>query len=429
MCCSVLQGHTATEQWQSFEMRMRRRRVERCLIRASVAIEVGVLEDAREAIDEIRRLQPDEPGLEQLTADLAEAENRPSIEPELPPETVSEPAPARHHRSAAAVVLLAGAAAGGWWWTSTLKTADVIQMAVSATRSANQPLTKPGPDPFEGVAENSAPPSISTQAGPDAVPLATVGLAPLADPQPAVSAATQTETAPDAPVANVTIPTVDQIPVQATPVSARSDERPALSESRSPVVPPVVDPAPVVPVQPASSAKLEPLTDIPGTATAPPRVVAATAAPAAPAAAAGAGGAEGIAAPEAAVRSTEAPAVLPSPPPADTAPTRSEEQRVRATLARYEAAYNRLDAAAAASVWPGVNQRALASAFHGLSAQAISLGDCEIRVTGATANAQCTGTARWTPKVGGGTQSAARQWRFDLRNSAGNWVITQAIAR
>jgi hypothetical protein len=80
-------------------------------------------------------------------------------------------------------------------------------------------------------------------------------------------------------------------------------------------------------------------------------------------------------------------------------------------------------------VWPNVNQRALANAFDGLSAQSISLGGCDIRVSGATAQAECTGNARWTPKVGGGTQSAARQWRFELRNSGSTWVITRATTR
>ena len=140
-------------------------------------------------------------------------------------------------------------------------------------------------------------------------------------------------------------------------------------------------------------------------------------------------GAEGIAAPEAAARAAEALTALPSAPPADGATSRSEEQSVRAALGRYESAYNRLDAVAAASVWPGVNQRALASAFQGLSAQSISLGGCDIRVSGATAHAECSGNARWTQKVGGGTQNARRQWRFDLRNSGGSWVITQATTR
>jgi hypothetical protein len=120
---------------------------------------------------------------------------------------------------------------------------------------------------------------------------------------------------------------------------------------------------------------------------------------------------------------------LPSPPPSDAVTTRSEEQHVRATLGRYESAYNRLDAVAAAVVWPTVNQRALASAFQGLSAQSISLEGCEIRISGATAHADCAGNARWIPKVGGGARSAARVWRFDLRNTGGSWVITQAATR
>ena len=60
----VLQSHTATQQWQSFEIRMRRRRVERCVLRASVAIEAGVLDDARAALEEVQRLDPHEPAIE-----------------------------------------------------------------------------------------------------------------------------------------------------------------------------------------------------------------------------------------------------------------------------------------------------------------------------------------------------------------------------
>src|SRR5687768_13425885 len=70
----VLQTHTATEQWQSFEIRMRRRRVERCVLRASVAIEAGVLEDARAALEEVQRLDPYEPALETLRTQLISAE-------------------------------------------------------------------------------------------------------------------------------------------------------------------------------------------------------------------------------------------------------------------------------------------------------------------------------------------------------------------
>ena len=74
MNSGVLQTHTATEQWQTFEIRMRRRRVERCVLRASVAIEAGVLEDARAALEEVQRLDPYEPALETLRTQLTSAE-------------------------------------------------------------------------------------------------------------------------------------------------------------------------------------------------------------------------------------------------------------------------------------------------------------------------------------------------------------------
>jgi hypothetical protein len=102
---------------------------------------------------------------------------------------------------------------------------------------------------------------------------------------------------------------------------------------------------------------------------------------------------------------------------------------VRAALARYEAAYSRLDAAAARAVWPTVDQRALANAFQGLAAQVVSLGRCDIAVTGSSAQASCVGSAKWTPKVGGGVQTAPRQWRFTLQDTGSGWIITQANVR
>jgi len=85
MMSGVLPSHTATQQWQSFEVRMRRRRIERCMLRASVAIEAGVLEDAREALEEVQRLDPREPSIETLNAQLDS-----SIEPRLLPPRVGE---------------------------------------------------------------------------------------------------------------------------------------------------------------------------------------------------------------------------------------------------------------------------------------------------------------------------------------------------
>jgi hypothetical protein len=396
-------------------MRMRRRRVERCLLRASVAIEAGVLEEAREAIEEVRRLDPDAPGLEQLTAQLATAENPPTIEQQLPAATEPESAPAGSHRFAAAVVLLAGALAAGWWWMANPGTSATAQIVATSAPLPGQAVAEPPPDPAVRVSETSvrAPMSQEPLQSGDAPPIATNGAAVESAPvQPDVRAAANIEL-PGPIDANANSQTTPADPVQGPPAVARG-ERPALVENRgSAITPPLADAAPpTAPPPPATSARLEPPTALPETPPASPRGVA---------------GADGIAAPVAAARSAEA--ALSAPPPTDGASSRSEEQSVRAALGRYESAYNRLDAVAAAGVWPGVNQRALASAFQGLSAQAISLGGCEIRVSGATAHAECSGNARWTPKVGGGAQSAQRQWRFDLRNSGGNWIITQATTR
>src|SRR5687768_12548613 len=63
--------HTATNQWQSFEMRMRHRRAERCVLRAEVALQAGFEEDARAALEEARRLNSQTPDFEALRAAVA----------------------------------------------------------------------------------------------------------------------------------------------------------------------------------------------------------------------------------------------------------------------------------------------------------------------------------------------------------------------
>jgi DNA polymerase III gamma/tau subunit len=65
-------SHTATEPWQSFEIRMRHRRAARCVLRAEVALEAGFEQDARAALDEARRLSSQTPDFETLRAIVAE---------------------------------------------------------------------------------------------------------------------------------------------------------------------------------------------------------------------------------------------------------------------------------------------------------------------------------------------------------------------
>jgi hypothetical protein len=114
---------------------------------------------------------------------------------------------------------------------------------------------------------------------------------------------------------------------------------------------------------------------------------------------------------------------------AETSTAVDPKAGIRATLARFEAAYSRLDASAAHDVWPAVDERALAHAFDGLASQRVSLGTCDVTLNGASARATCSGRAAWTPKVGGGQRTESRQWTFDLKNADGTWRITRAGAR
>jgi hypothetical protein len=107
----------------------------------------------------------------------------------------------------------------------------------------------------------------------------------------------------------------------------------------------------------------------------------------------------------------------------------AESDRIRSVLVRYETAYNRLDAKAAGSVWPGVDQAALGRAFDGLITQRVSLGLCEITVIGNIGGASCAGKAKWEPKIGGGTQTADRYWSFNLRKTDEGWKIEEARVR
>jgi hypothetical protein len=126
---------------------------------------------------------------------------------------------------------------------------------------------------------------------------------------------------------------------------------------------------------------------------------------------------------------------VPEPPPAARTMTPEAiaavdaRSAVRATLARYEAAYSGLNASAARAVWPAVNERALARAFDGLSSQRVVLDRCDVSVTGGTAKAICLGIAEWTPKVGGGQRRQNRQWAFELANAGGSWQIVRAEAK
>ena len=69
----VPESHTSTCQWQGFEFRMRRRRADRCLLRASAALDADVPEIAQQLIEEARALDPHHPELQDVTGRLLAA--------------------------------------------------------------------------------------------------------------------------------------------------------------------------------------------------------------------------------------------------------------------------------------------------------------------------------------------------------------------
>jgi hypothetical protein len=107
-----------------------------------------------------------------------------------------------------------------------------------------------------------------------------------------------------------------------------------------------------------------------------------------------------------------------------------DETRVTATLQRYAKAYTELDARAARSVWPSVNERALSNAFSGLAAQSLDFQDCEVVVRQVEADAVCRGTTSYVTRVGSSSPRVEpRTWHFELSRHGDDWLIDTAVAR
>lgn len=331
--------HSSTSQWQSFEMRMRQRRAERCLQRAETALEAGRDDDAREAIEEARILDASTPEFESVRTAVAERQQEAQR---------GRVRSGRRLGVAASLVLITAVGVGTAVW--------------QRARSPLAPLA--GATPAETAPQ---PPAAAAPLAPQNAQLevvtATSNLADSANPLP--PAAQQPFPTPEFSVAS--------LPAVGREVEIAVPAIPAAEKSASDVGTPVPD----LPALPFPE----------------------------------------VAAPPPAPRT--AAAVLPV----------DEGPRVRAALAQYESAYSTLDVSAAQSIWPGVDARALARAFEGLESQRVSLGSCSVAIDGASARADCRGTASWTPKIGGGTQSGSRTWQFELRKVDGAWQIVRADVR
>lgn len=240
-----IQSHTSTPQWRTFETRMRQRRAERCLIRADVALEAGVLDDAEASIEEARRLDGNVPGLDALARRLAEARSTRAARP------------ARRAYAASAAVVLMAAGVGGMMWrgagepaavepsASTVAVAPASRPAVNIVeRFVTAPVTTPTEptEPTEpAAAEDESPPpprprqSAATETAPAAETPARAADPP---PPPVVTArAPEPSTAAPPPAAPAAA-----APVPIDPVAAPRDLRTADART-SPPPPPAAEPA------------------------------------------------------------------------------------------------------------------------------------------------------------------------------------------
>ncbi len=366
---------------------MRQRRIERLLQRAEAALDADCTDGTQSLLEEIEQLDPQVTGIAELRARLADATPpaRPAAFREF--DEFETPTPGlivapnkRKYASLTACLLLIGTVGlvvGSHKFDQTLQSRPL--------------LTPAGLPPVRVDVQEVLPTEAVGTADDQAAPVN-------AEPQPLEDAAPPRST--DEP------PVTEAIPPPTRMAALSPDPEPA---------PSIPTPA-IVPADAVVAATLGP------TEEAPPVVPSVATTPL--------DRPEPVTLPYVSTPLPNTAGTLPidTPVPASRS-TVPDDVGVRTTLARFQSAYSRLDVDAAGAVWPALDRRALARAFDGLAAQRVDLGACDVRVVGETALAECTGSATWTPKVGGGSHSQKRRWEFRLRNGASSWQIVSASVK
>ena len=99
-------------------------------------------------------------------------------------------------------------------------------------------------------------------------------------------------------------------------------------------------------------------------------------------------------------------------------------------LNQYELAYDRLDAGAAASMWPSVDSQALSRAFARLQMQNLEFGSCTFAVSKNEATAQCAGTLQYVRRIGDTSRKTERHiWTIEFVRAGDAWNIARITAR
>jgi len=380
-------SHTASGEWQTFELRMRRRRVARLLERAEAAVRAGRHDEARACLEEAESLSPGLPDIHATRERLA----RPAS---------SQPVRSAFRRTVwgASTAIATIAIVFGYRPPALLPSQDLRAVAMST------PIVK-----------TPAPPAVAAALADRALPAV--------DPVP-----------PDEPIRRVE-PIDNDEPPAARVRPGPAAVRPKTADPRTESIRATdAQPAVIGPRRDGPS-HIAPASEVAAVATAgvplpspPPSSIPASA----PSTSAAAGSIPAFS-PSTSASAPSRPETAPStpaPPASASASTVPADVAVRRTLDGYAAAYTALDATAAQRVWPTVNRGALAHAFGTLASQRVSLGNCRIEITGVLARASCAGAVTWAARIGDRTsRTDARQWTFDLARDAAGWRILNARAQ
>jgi hypothetical protein len=105
-------------------------------------------------------------------------------------------------------------------------------------------------------------------------------------------------------------------------------------------------------------------------------------------------------------------------------------RQLQQILARYEQAYDRLDASAAAAVWPSVDVRGLERAFARLSQQDLEFSRCVFGVSSVDATVTCSGELRYVRRVGNtAPRVEPHSWVIQFRHVGGEWRIVSVAGK
>src|SRR4029453_1471517 len=322
--------------------------------------------------------------------------------------------PTREHAPrvviAASIIAVFGTTTFLFWLVASPAFQDQDRQVDRLTLDALAPSASPIPGPVMERSPSPSPPFDRERAAFAAPPAPTPTPAP---PKP--TPATPPRTTPAA---------TPRVTPRATPTTT-----PRATPSPSPRTTPAVTPqatsaAPVLQSQPASAPPPPPLTATPSpspsASVTPPPAELSSPPP------------RGASSP----RPSSTPLPTPSPTPAaptpapGPSPAALERAAVRAVLDNYRAAYQSLRAESVKAVWPGANTQALSRAFGQIASQSMDFYTCGIEVNADGAEATCTGSVTFVPKVGAKTPRVEpRGWTFHLTKQGDRWIIDRVTSR